>query len=262
MNPGEALRLLREDPEEAFFNASFDFDESSVRSTVREIYGGIVNMELQPVGPRAEENTFVFRLSQSGEVTDSVTPIYYFPTIGASDGGVGTCVVPAEAPVGTIAVSGGMNGCSFWAIRSKDNHSFLFAHDYNGSYLGSEDRDPNIFIRRVNELGIVDVDDLTDANTACRIDEDRYYIDQDNQKYEALLNKRLEDFHLEYPINRMPYFIPYIIKRETCWEVYYSGIELAKDRKNNAAYRRIHGTVLGGNVYKAGYFIMKQDNNA
>ena len=256
MNPGEALRLLREDPEEAFFNASCDFDESSVRSTVREIYGGIVNMELQPVGPRAEENTFVFRLSQSGEATDSVTPIYYFPTIGASDGGVGTCVVPADAPVGTIAVTGGMNGCSFWAIRSKDNHSFLFAHDYNGENLKKTDNGHNIFISRVNERGIVTggVDDPTEENTACRIDLDSYYIDQDSPGYDDLIDMRLRDLGLEPPILRMPYFIPYIIKRESSWEVYYSGIELARGGKNDKGYRRIHGSVHGRDAYWVGSF--------
>ncbi|MCD4727333.1 MAG: hypothetical protein K8R46_06715 [Pirellulales bacterium] len=63
------------------------------------------------------------------------------PTKGAGDWffpyrqKVGSCVVPVGEPEGTIALTGGMNGCSLHVY--KHGGSFYFYHDTNGAFLAN-----------------------------------------------------------------------------------------------------------------------------
>jgi hypothetical protein len=79
-------------------------------------------------------------------------PDYFFPYVSAGTlglvNGVGCCDVPQNAPVGTLVVTGGMNGCALQVSSISGNYRFF--HDANGTSLAGSAIDPGNHVCRVD----------------------------------------------------------------------------------------------------------------
>lgn len=114
------LALLRTDPGSACGTSSF-----IVRSTLslpNPTVGGPCTVSCSKLD---EE---VYELNVSAGTGD-----FFFPYVFATDGGVGSCVVPIGQPDGTLALTGSMNGCALQVNRHGGN--FYFYHDTNGQFI-------------------------------------------------------------------------------------------------------------------------------
>lgn len=115
MNANEALSILRNNPTHACSCIGFLTKADEIRTKT----GGPCTIRCAKIA----ENIFELDAKAGGRD-------YYFPYI---PGGLGTCEVPRTAPVGTIVLTGGMNGCVLQVDRI--NSHFLFIHDANGRHI-------------------------------------------------------------------------------------------------------------------------------
>lgn len=63
---------------------------------------------------------------------NDTSPDYFYPYLAGRE--VGTVTVPAHAPIGTIVVTPGMNGCGL-VIMAEDNGAVSFHHDPNNRHF-------------------------------------------------------------------------------------------------------------------------------
>jgi hypothetical protein len=106
---------LRVDPDSAF--AENDFVVDSTVYTGGTI-GGSCRILCNEIGSK------IFRLNAEAGHGD-----WFFPYVWTTEGGVGTCEIPAGQPDGTIVATGAMNGCTLQVNRSHDD--LFFYHDTN-----------------------------------------------------------------------------------------------------------------------------------
>ncbi|MBB5017821.1 hypothetical protein HNQ59_001091 [Chitinivorax tropicus] len=115
---------MRRNPEATILGEDFFVDvrgyKTKADATKHCEIGGAVTLVLE--GKQGGVN----RISLKAGGTD-----YYFPWVNR---GIGECVVPANAPNGTIVVTGGMNGCAFHVTQSGNN--LIFYHDADSCKLG------------------------------------------------------------------------------------------------------------------------------
>jgi len=110
---------LRTNPDATLLNHGF-LVESSVYTTVT-IGGGCT-----PVCSHLSGQ--VYKLAVGKGAGD-----WFYPYINATQGGVGVCIVPVGQAEGTLALTGGMNGCALQV--NKSGNDFYFYHDSNGESL-------------------------------------------------------------------------------------------------------------------------------
>lgn len=115
MNAKEALSLLRNNPHDVCLNNGFLTESDKVLAST----GGPCSISCSQV------DDHVFRLEAKLGGSD-----YFFPYL---PGRCGHYDVPRTTPVGTIVLTGGMNGCSLQVDRVGTS-SFRFIHDADGKY--------------------------------------------------------------------------------------------------------------------------------
>jgi hypothetical protein len=106
---------LRVDPDAAFAANDFIVDSAMY---VTEPIGGVCRFLCSDEGNR------IYRLKAHPGYGD-----WFFPYVFVTDGGVGTCEVPADQHDGTIVATGAMNGCTLQVNRS--HNRLIFYHDTN-----------------------------------------------------------------------------------------------------------------------------------
>ena len=104
---------LRVDPDSAFAENDFVVDSKVYTG---DSSGGSCRILCNEIGSK------VFRLTADPGQGD-----WFFPYVWTTEGGVGTCEVPAGQADGTIIATGAMNGCSLQVNRSHDD--LFFYHD-------------------------------------------------------------------------------------------------------------------------------------
>lgn len=118
------LDELRRNPEAAIMANDFFVDVRGFKTTKSQDrceIGGACTIKAE------KAKNGVTRLNISNGGSD-----YFFPWVNR---GIGECELPLNAPEGTIAVTGGMNGCAFHATR--DGAKLRFYHDADNRYLGT-----------------------------------------------------------------------------------------------------------------------------
>lgn len=98
------------------------------------VEGGEIT-ELQPVrAPERLEYTFApgTKVSALKIVAGGDGHSYWFPYVML---GVGECEIPKNVPVGTVALTAGMNGCSLRIYEHTAFDLLKFCHDNNGNYV-------------------------------------------------------------------------------------------------------------------------------
>ncbi len=96
-----------------------------------ELHASAVSNSLSP------QNVFEQRYVGTTNVASlNVSPggngmVHWFPYV---DRGVGECNIPFHAPVGTVAITAGMNGCSLRLYVDTRLGIVKFCHDNNGNY--------------------------------------------------------------------------------------------------------------------------------
>jgi hypothetical protein len=106
---------LRVDPDSAFAENDFVVDGTVYAG---DTIGGPCRILCNEIGSK------VFRLTAESGDGD-----WFFPYVWTTEGGVGTCEVPAGQPDGTIIATGAMNGCTLQVNRSHGD--LFFYHDTN-----------------------------------------------------------------------------------------------------------------------------------
>ncbi|MFT8946285.1 MAG: hypothetical protein ABF876_06875 [Acetobacter aceti] len=134
------LHDLRANPGVAF-RTGFYFVQSRIYNDGHDSFGGECSVQCKYYG--ADKNGLaIYEL----EVTEGKGD-YYYPYIQTPYGGVGTCVVPKNAPIGTLVLTGAMNGCS---LQVNETDSGLhFYHDTNGRSMVGK-LTPGTVVARVN----------------------------------------------------------------------------------------------------------------
>ena len=68
---------------------------------------------------------------------------YYFPYRTAGVGGMGSCLVPRNAPEGTLVLTGAMNGCAL-VVQAIGTNVLMFTHDADGKHFKRENADGEV----------------------------------------------------------------------------------------------------------------------
>jgi len=138
-------------------------------------------------------SVFKLQFTQEANGTD-----YYFPYTFGTDGGFGSVAIPYdEVQNGTIAITGGMNGCALEVRADNERRQYVFYHDTNGN-------NHNAIERIGGEL-------------ICRIDADAYYGREVIDEADRLHNR-----YPYYPINWVVLFI--CVYHKSYWMVVASGV--------------------------------------
>ncbi|MCH4090525.1 hypothetical protein [Acetobacter sp.] len=134
------LHDLRTNPGVAF-RSGFYFVQPKIYNNGTDSLGGECSVQCRYYG-KNENGWPIYELTVTEGQGD-----YYYPYIQTPFGGVGTCIVPKNAPVGTLVLTGAMNGCS---LQVNETDSALhFYHDTNGrSMIGK--LTPGTVVARVN----------------------------------------------------------------------------------------------------------------
>ncbi|WP_234731696.1 hypothetical protein [Acidocella facilis] len=132
-----AMTNLRSNPDKAY-QSNFYLVQSTAYTGNTETIGGPCSVKCVSHG----KNKNVFELQVTPGNGD-----YFYPYVHIPYGGVGTCVVPKNAPLGTLVLTGAMNGCSLQVNDSGSNLHFY--HDANGVSLKGKLTPGNV-VARVN----------------------------------------------------------------------------------------------------------------
>jgi len=147
-------------------------------------------------------------------------PHYFFPYVQAGGGGVGHCLVPSGAAVGTLVITGGMNGCSL-EVRSRGS-DLMFMHDANGSSLAG--------------LGNGDV--RRSGDVLCRADARGYMNPYEHNLVRAICERSTS--HSD--VGSVPVHSLITVKTINGWKVVHSGvfeITTMAGTKKTESYERI-----------------------
>ena len=223
MEPGKALDLLRKDPNKAFAKCAFKIDNSLVKDNA----ACRCRAEISKLDGAKHENMFKVTLHTDDKGTD-----YYYPYVTGLNG-IGSCIVPKNAPEGTLVFTGGMNGCSLQVNDVGNN--FMFMHCNNGC----EGRACGRQIARVDYEHYVGLKGLGLASMAYTLGLDAD-INGQTSKTDKLI-KCLYEYHLV------------AIKSSSNWAIDGSCI-LQEVKAKPYIYHRLPGTYLPG-VYKLTSFV-------
>lgn len=181
---GEAvLALLRKNPSDACRKYSFKVQLPQDPQTV----GGRCTVRCEPLGKEVYK-LIVTSVENGGD--------WYFPYVNTG-GGVGECAVPIGQTPGTLALTGGMNGCALQVNRDAQN--FYFYHDLNGTTLAQRSLAPP-------------------GERVCRVDSSRYPWATGQSEAQAIRTKSNG--------GKSPYFEFSMISVKTHleWQVYLTGV--------------------------------------
>ena len=205
MNEDQVIPALRNNPDAFFRNVSIHVEHE------RSQWAGFGGTREITVSALQAEHNEVFRFSLKPGHMDC----YYYPYIqdvpvpgfAGMVINAGSCLVPTDAPVGTIVLTGGMNGCAMQVNVTNDSRYLIFLHDRNGKALDTEAKRKAVLLYMLNyNVGIDLPDDLDQP--ILRIDESVYM-----QDYNRIVLPGEGDVYVAY--------FPITVKTEDhIWKVY------------------------------------------
>lgn len=198
MNKAEVLLLLKSNPEDLLSRVGIIVEQEMGDSLAS--LGGQREINFSKL-KTTEETDEIYKFS----LHSGIAECYYYPYITRFEDesipgkilSVGHCLVPIDAPVGTIVFTGGMNGCALQINRTQDSKYLIFMHDFNSQSMNTPEQKTTLltYMRNYNK-GVVFSDDLN--NYILRIDADSY--SQELQRIFSGLNLSDFEYGALYPI--------------------------------------------------------------
>ena len=170
---------------------------------------------------------------------------YYYPflsrftdnSIPGSYLDVGHCLVPIDAPIGTIVLTGGLNGCAIQVNKTEDSKYLIFMHDKNSNSMDTPEKQSVLlsYMKNFNKE-VAFPNDLNDY--ILRIDFASY-----SQEFDNIIA------NIDYSKNEYPVFLPITIKTsEKRWEIFMCELKIVRPSQSKQTYEAIKD-VSGNNRY-------------
>ena len=219
MNKNEVLSELRKDPVGFLSDYSIYVEQEDKPNDPTALLGGQREINFS----KLSEDFYKFVLHYG------TYECYYYPyitqftdnSIPGKILNVGHCLVPIDAPVGTIVLTGGVNGCALQINRTADGKYLIFMHDKNSRSMKTSEQKEVLLTYMQNYNKGVSFGDLSDYIIRIEDSEKGDSYPQEGFSYSKEYNHIVDLLKKSSKIP-VPIFIPITVKTsENRWEIVF-----------------------------------------